>query len=96
MHEPRDPPSEVVKVFRQKTNNQHHKVSQTVTQKAKDGRDRFEARRPVAELIPTDLSAAPNRMPAAHLERTERALPSPAASARCFAIAREATTARIC
>ena len=87
MHEPRDPPSEVVKFFCQHKNQYTTKFHKRSRKKPKTG-DRFKAQRAAAQPILTDSSAAPNRMPAAHLYRTEQTLPSPTASARCFAIAR--------
>ena len=88
MHEPRDPPSEVVKTFTTNTTYQeYNKVTKSLTEKTKDGRTRFEARWTVwigfhrfKCVTPFNASRTPPK------NRAET-LPSPIASARCFTIA---------
>ena len=68
MHEPRDPPSEVVKIFQP---THHTKITLSIKRSQQKPEMRDSVRGPAggAMLIPTDSSAASKSMPAAHLQR---------------------------
>ena len=84
MHEPRDPPSEVVKCFQPTHNTKTTQRFQKVDKKTKDGRTRFEARRAV-DIDPRRFKCV-TRFNAGRTPPMNRAetLPSPVAGARCF------------
>ena len=87
MHEPRDPPSEVVKFSNQRTIPKTTQGFKKVTQKTKDGRTQFEARQAVH--IDSHRFKCVTRFNAGSTPPMNRAetLPSPVAGARCFTIA---------
>ena len=87
MHEPRDPPSEVVKFSNQRTIPKTTQGFKEVTQKTKDGRTQFEARQAVH--IDSHRFKCVTRFNAGSTPPMNRAetLPSPVAGARCFTIA---------
>ena len=86
MHEPRDPPSEVVKFSNQRTIPKTTQGFKKVTQKTKDGRTQFEARQAVH--IDSHRFKCVTRFNAGSTPPMNRAetLPSPVAGARCFTI----------
>ena len=84
MHEPRDPPSEVVKIFDRhitQSNPNGSNCKKTKCQKEENSVRGPGNGHPMSEMFP-DLSAAPEFTPAAHLPRTERGSPPPTAGAR--------------